>query len=92
VGSLAATAVVELTHVENGIPTGPGIPVFHYFDACGNDLVAQAQLTNSAASAIASNATVVQVTLAVANLDSAPYGTTTSVNVMNKTPGISTTC
>ena len=89
-----APAVVELANVKNGDPTGSGIPVFHYFDACGNDLVAQGLAANPAPnpSTIASNATVVQITVAVTNLNAAPYGTTTSVNVMNKSPGISPSC
>ena len=106
--TLGGVPVVELTNVTNGcqvgtgssgvpcvpLPAGQGLPVFKYFDACGNDLVAQALAASPqpAASTIAANATVVQVTLAVQNLDSAPYGTTTSVNIMNKTPGIVTSC
>ena len=90
----SSPAVVELSNVTNGNPTGGGIPVFHYYDPCSNDLVAQALTTTPApvASSIPANATVVQITVAVANLDAAPYGTTTSVNVMNKSPGISPSC
>lgn len=75
-----ATPVVELTGVNNGA----GLPVFHYFDHCAVDLVSEAEST---VSSIASSTTVVQVVLSVADLDSAPYGTTTSVNIMNKPPG-----
>jgi hypothetical protein len=83
VGSGAAQ--VELTNVTNGTvpPGGTGIPVFHYYDNCGNDLVAD----GTSASGIAQLATVVQITLSVAGLNTAPYGTTTSVNVMNRSPG-----
>ena len=90
----SGTPVVELSNVKNGDATTTGIPVFHFFDPCGNDLVAQALITSPApaASSIPLDATVVQITLAVANLNSAPYGTTTSVNVMNKSPGISPSC
>jgi hypothetical protein len=88
----SSPAVVQLTNVTNGDPTTTGIPIFHYFDACANDLVVQSKATNSAPTSVALNATVVQITLAVANVDSAPYGTTTSVNVMNKSPGITPSC
>lgn len=82
------TPMVELTNVTNGDPAGTGIPVFHYFDHCGNDLVYGATHGSGAnATTIAQQATVVQVTLAVSGLDAAPYGTTTSVNVMNRSPG-----
>jgi hypothetical protein len=78
------TPQVILSNVTN--PTS--LPVFHYFDHCGNDLVSLAsQATTPDPSAIANLATVVQITLAVAGLDTAPYGTTTSVNVMNRSPG-----
>ena len=82
VGSGAAQ--VELSNVTNGTPPpGTGIPVFHYFDHCANDLVAD----GTSAAGIAQQATVVQITLSVAGLNTAPYGTTTSVNVMNRSPG-----
>ncbi len=81
---------VELTNVTNGDPAGTpaGIPVFHYFDHCGNDLVSEAtQGLGVNATTIAQQTTVIQITVAVAGLDTAPYGTTTSVNVMNRSPG-----
>jgi hypothetical protein len=64
-------------------PGGNGIPVFHYFDNCNNDLIAD----GTTAAAIPGLTTVVQITLSVAGLNTAPYGTTTSVNVMNRSPG-----
>lgn len=83
-----STPTAELTSVTNGDPAGTGIPVFHYFDHCDNDLVYGATHGSGAnATTIAQQATVVQVTLAVKGLDAAPYGTTTSVNVMNRSPG-----
>jgi Tfp pilus assembly protein PilV len=88
----SSSAQVELTKVSNGDPTAnpPGEPVFQYFDACSNDLVAQEQLLpsqNQNFGSIAPATTVIQVRLSVENVDSAPYGSTTSVNIMNRSPG-----
>jgi prepilin-type N-terminal cleavage/methylation domain-containing protein len=78
----AATPVVELSGVTNaGV-----LPVFSYYDHCAINQVTQPQVTPAS---ISSSTTVVQITLSVANLNSAPYGTTTRVNIMNKPPGAS---
>jgi len=81
----SATPSVELTAVTNGNPTG-GLPVFSYYDHCAINQVNEPQATPSSVSGAT---TVVQITLAVANLNSAPYGTTTRVNIMNQPPGAS---
>jgi prepilin-type N-terminal cleavage/methylation domain-containing protein len=78
----AAGSVVELTGVTNGVV----LPVFSYYDHCAINQVTQAQATPSS---ISGDTTVVQITLSVANLNSAPYGTTTRVNIMNQPPGAS---
>jgi hypothetical protein len=76
----SATPVVELTGVNNGA----GLPVFTYYDHCAINQVTEAGAT---ASSLVDATTVVQITLSVANLNSAPYGTTTRVNIMNQAPG-----
>jgi len=80
------TALTELTAVTNGDPSNGGLPVFSYYDHCAINQVTEPQSTPASVSA---SATVVQVTLSVANLNSAPYGTTTRVNLMNQPPGAS---
>jgi prepilin-type N-terminal cleavage/methylation domain-containing protein len=77
----AATAVVELTGVVN-----ESNPVFSYYDHCAINLVNQPGATSSS---VSDAATVVQVTLSLDNVNSAPYGTTTKVNIMNQPPGSS---
>jgi type II secretory pathway pseudopilin PulG len=79
----SSTAVVELTNVTNGNPASGGLPLFSYFDHCGANLVTEAQATPASISA----ATAVQVSLSVANVSSAPYGSTTTVHIMNQPPG-----
>jgi competence protein ComGC len=78
--------VVELTGVTNGDPLNGGLPVFGYYDHCAINQVDEPQAT---AASISAATTVVQVTLSVANLNSAPYGTTTRVSIMNQPPGAS---
>jgi prepilin-type N-terminal cleavage/methylation domain-containing protein len=78
----ATQPVPELTGVSNGIV----LPVFTYYDHCAVNQVTQFGATPAS---ISSATTVVQVTLSVANLNSAPYGTTTRVNIMNLPPGAS---
>jgi Tfp pilus assembly protein PilW len=80
------TAVTELTAVTNGDPSNGGLPVFSYYDHCAINQVTEPQATPASVSA---STTVVQITLSVANLNSAPYGTTTRVNLMNQPPGAS---
>jgi type II secretory pathway pseudopilin PulG len=70
---------MELTNVTNA-----SSPVFLYFDHCGVNQVADPEATPQS---IVDATTVVQISLSVANLSAAPYGTTTSVNIMNKPPG-----
>ena len=81
----SSTPIVELTNVTNGST----LPVFHYYDHCFNDLVAEAQASGASPSNIAQVVTVIQVTLAVTNVSTAPYGSTTSVNIMSRQPGFS---
>ncbi len=78
----ASTPVVELT----GVTNGTSLPVFSYYDHCAINQVNEPQAT---ASSISGATTVVQVTVSVANLNSAPYGTTTRVSIMNAPPGAS---
>lgn len=80
------TPVTELTAVTNGDPSNGGLPVFSYYDHCAINQVTEPQATPASVSA---STTVVQITLSVANLNSAPYGTTTRVNLMNQPPGAS---
>jgi len=80
------TPVTELTAVTNGNPSNGGLPVFSYYDHCAINQVTEPQATSASVSAAT---TVVQITLSVANLNSAPYGTTTRVNLMNQPPGAS---
>ncbi|HUY21344.1 MAG TPA: type II secretion system protein [Acidimicrobiales bacterium] len=82
----SGTATVQLTDVTNGDPASGGIPLFGYYDHCSINLVTQAQAT---APSISAATTAVQVTLSVANVNSAPYGSTTTVHVMNQAPGVS---
>jgi prepilin-type N-terminal cleavage/methylation domain-containing protein len=77
----SAAAVAELTGVING-----STPVFSYYDHCAINLVTESGAT---VSSVSSDATVVQVSLSLANFNSAPYGTTTKVNIMNQPPGAS---
>ncbi len=78
--------VVELTSLTNGNPSSGGfLPVFSYYDHCAINLVTESGATNAS---VSGSATVVQITLSVANLNSAPYGTTTRVNIMNVSPGV----
>jgi Tfp pilus assembly protein PilW len=77
---------VELTNATNGDPSNGGIPVFSYFDHCSINLVTQPQATPTS---ISGATTAVQVSLSVANLNSAPYGSTTTVHIMNQSPGAS---
>ena len=74
--------VVELT----GVTNGGALPVFSYYDHCAINQVTQ---SGASPSSISSATTVVQITISVANLNSAPYGTTTRVNIMNLPPGAS---
>jgi len=74
----SATPVVELTGVMNG-----SSPVFSYYDHCAINLVDQPGATSTS---VSDSATVVQVSLSLANFNSAPYGTTTKVNIMNQSP------
>jgi hypothetical protein len=62
------------------------LPVFTYYDHCAINQVTE---SGASPSSISSATTVVQITLSVANLNSAPYGTTTRVNIMNLPPGAS---
>ena len=78
------TAVVVVSNMTNGDPTAGGIPVFAYFDHCGTNLASQSGATPSS---ISSGTTVVQVTISVANVNSAPYGSTTAVSILNNPPG-----
>jgi endonuclease/exonuclease/phosphatase (EEP) superfamily protein YafD len=80
----ASTPTVELTNVTNGNPSSGGIPVFRYFDHCSINLVTEAQATPAS---ISGATTAVQVTVSVANVNSAPYGSTTTVHIMNQPPG-----
>jgi len=82
----SATPTVELTAVTNGNASSGGLPVFSYYDHCAINQVNEPQATPAS---ISGATTVVQITLAVANLNSAPYGTTTRVNIMNQPPGAS---
>jgi prepilin-type N-terminal cleavage/methylation domain-containing protein len=82
----SGTPVVELTAVTNGNASSGGLPVFSYYDHCAINQVNEPQATPASVSGAT---TVVQITLAVANLNSAPYGTTTRVNIMNQPPGAS---
>jgi prepilin-type N-terminal cleavage/methylation domain-containing protein len=82
----AGTPVVELTSLTNGNPAGGGfLPVFSYYDHCAINLVTESGATNAS---VQGATTVVQITLSVANLNSAPYGSTTRVNIMNQSPGV----
>ncbi len=78
----SATPQVELS----GVTNGTSLPVFSYYDHCAINQVDEPQAT---AASISGATTVVQVTLSVANLNSAPYGTTTRVSIMNAPPGAS---
>jgi prepilin-type N-terminal cleavage/methylation domain-containing protein len=82
---VGSSTTVELTHVTNGQQT-PAVPVFTYYDHCAINLVTEPGATSSSVSA---SATVVQVTLSLADNNSAPYGTTTKVDIMNQPPGAS---
>jgi type II secretory pathway component PulJ len=87
VGSSGAD--VELTGVTNGDPASGGLPVFTYYDRCFNNLVDDAQSSGAGPATVADNVTVIKVTLAVKHVSSAPYGSTTAVNIMNVEPGLS---
>jgi type II secretory pathway pseudopilin PulG len=80
-----STPDVELTNVTNGDPNPPntGIPVFSYYDHCLINLVTESEATPAS---VSGTATAVQVTLSVANVNSAPYGSTTTVHIMDKPP------
>lgn len=80
----AGTPAIELTNVNNGDPSSGGIPVFGYFDHCAVDLVAQPQATPAS---ISGATTAVQISLSVSNVNTAPYGSTTTVHIMNQQPG-----
>jgi hypothetical protein len=80
----SATPVVEVNGVTNGNALPIPIPVFDYYDHCNVNQVTEPQATPSS---ISSGTTVVQITLSVQNLSSAPYGTTTKANIMNRPPG-----
>ena len=82
IGSSPAMAV--LTNVTNGNPSSGGIPVFVYLDHCSANLVTQPQATPAS---ISGATTEVEVVLSVANLNSAPYGSTTATHVMSQPPG-----
>ena len=77
----SGTPEVELTGVVNG-----SAAVFSYYDHCAINLVTEAGATGSS---VSDAATVIQVSLSLANANSAPYGTTTRVNIMNQPPGAS---
>jgi len=79
----SATPTVELTAVTNGNASSGGLPVFSYYDHCAINQVSESEATPLS---VSGDTTVVQITLAVANLNSAPYGTTTRVNIMNQPP------
>jgi hypothetical protein len=82
VGSAPAATVV--TNVTNGNPSSGGIPVFNYYDHCSINLVTEPQSTPAL---ISGAVTQIQVTLSVANVNTAPYGSTTTVRIMNQPPG-----
>ena len=82
----SATPVVKLAAVTNGNSTSGGLPVFTYYDHCALNQVTE---PGASPASISGDTTVVQITLSVANLNSAPYGTTTRVNLMNQPPGAS---
>src|SRR5487761_513916 len=75
----SSTAVIMLSNVTNGA----SLPVFTYYDHCGINQVPEPQSTPSSVSGAT---TVVGITLAVAGLDTAPYGTTSDVAIMNQPP------
>jgi prepilin-type N-terminal cleavage/methylation domain-containing protein len=77
--TVGTSSTTELTNVTNGASA-----VFYYYDHCGVNQVTDPEAT---AASIADSTTVVQISLSVADLSAAPYGTTTSVNIMNKPPG-----
>ncbi len=74
-----ATPMVELTGVSNSATQ----PVFAYYDHCFLNLVNQPQVSSAN---IASAVTVVQISVAVEGLSTAPYDTTTSVSILNRPP------
>ena len=74
-------AVVELSGVTN-----ESAPVFSYYDHCALNLVTE---SGASVSSVTNAATVIQVSLSLAAANSAPYGTTTRVNIMNQAPGAS---
>jgi hypothetical protein len=80
----SGAAIVELTNVTNGDPSSGGIPVFNYYDHCSLNLVTEAQATPAS---ISGATTAVQITLSLANVNSAPYGSTTTTHIMNAPPG-----
>lgn len=81
-------AAVELTAITNGDPTSGGLPVFTYYDRCFNNLVDEARSPGASSTTVADNVTVIKITLAVKHVSSAPYGSTTAVNIMNVEPGL----
>lgn len=85
----SGTPAVELTGITNGNPADGGIPIFTYYGRCHTNLVADASRSDAGPNVVAENVTVITVTLAVKHVSSAPYGTTTAVNIMNKQPGLS---
>jgi Tfp pilus assembly protein PilW len=80
----SGSAGVVLTNVTNGNPSSGGIPVFGYYDHCSTNLVTEPQATPAS---ISGTVTAIQVTLSVANVNTAPYGSTTTVHIMNQPPG-----
>jgi prepilin-type N-terminal cleavage/methylation domain-containing protein len=80
----SATPLLVLSHVTNGNPSSGGLPVFKYLDHCSINLVTEPQSTPASISA---STTAVQITLSVANVNSAPYGSVTGVHIMNQPPG-----
>ena len=80
----SAPPTVLLSNVTNGDPADGGLPVFSYFDHCAINQVTEPEATPAS---VSSASTVVQITLSVANISSAPYGTTTTVSILAKPPG-----
>lgn len=82
----SGSPVVLLSNVTNGDPSNGGLPVFNYFDHCAINQVNEAQATPAS---VSSASTVVQITLSVVGISTAPYGTTTTVSILEKPPGAS---
>ena len=80
----SAPVAVVLSNVTDGDPASGGVAAFSYYDHCSINLVNEPQSTPALISA---DVTAVQINLSLSNSNTAPYGSTTTVRIMNQPPG-----